>query len=143
MRIRKLAWQLPLAALALWLSLEVVKSVYPNDLLCGETVGTSEEAFDAALRYMKDRMQLPPDKEIRLYRSQHENCWVANRKKEVSLFMPARWSVIMELPSTTEGRVFRHVLHVYECRAASGLGGGVSWLGKTPAEEGPRPRNCR
>lgn len=138
MQIPALAWQLPLAALALWLSLKVVASVYPNDLLCAEAVRTSEEAFDAALRYMRGRMphsrSLPPDEQIRLYRSEHENCWTATRERES--LISAYWFVIMEIPSTTDGRGIQHVLSVPEC-------GRASWLGSMPAEEAPRPRNCR
>jgi hypothetical protein len=131
---------LPFGVLAFFLSLNVIKAAYPNDLLCGETARTSEEAFDAAIRYMRERMPhsraIPPDKEIRLYRLQHEKSWAATRARG-SLFSSAYWSVHVELPSPADGGcVFEHWLYVYEC-------GGASWKGTTPAEEGPSPRNCR
>ena len=126
---------LPFGVLAIFLSLNVIRAAYPNDLLCGETVGTREEAFDAALRYIRGRVQsLPADEEIRLYRSQHERSWEATRKRG-SLFRSAYWGVILEIPSLPDRCVYEHVLDVYEC-------GGASWLGSMPAEEGPKPRNC-
>jgi hypothetical protein len=136
MGIRTLAWQVPLAGLALWVSLQVVKAIYPNDLLCGETVRTSEEAFNAALKYLREQMphslSVPPEKEIMVYRAKYEKCWEAVRKPVARAY----WSVMLDLPSTTEDRVYEHWVHVYEC-------GGAAWLGSMPIKAAGNARICR